>query len=509
MPSTLAFPTAEGFGAVTNGGRGGVVIQVTNLNDSGVGSFRWAALFAGPRIIVFLVAGIINHVSPLKIVYPFITIAGQTAPGEGITFSGEEVRFQTHDIIGRYLRIRTGDVEAPDDGWDNRDAANLGQPSDVSPGPCNTYNVILDHCSLSWAVDETLTAWYGAHDITYQYCLFSEALMNSNHPKGAHSMGVLWGSVLQAFPVYNVTAINCVFISCNERMPQASFCDMVTLQNCLIYNVGDGGFEIEKDGTKRINCVNCHWVRGPSTGTRTGAVVITTSGTSAAKRTQLFIDGCTDWAHPDPTVNNWPMVHNLGDVPIPDGGMNADGIPYHALTRFPTPPITERTMDWVKNVLPQLVGATRPYRDQVDMRVIGTYFTNTGALIDSPSQVGGWPPMDPGTPPIDTDADGMPDYWEDQKGLNKTDPSDAWGDRDGDGYPNLEEYLNELAGGAQITESGATEITPLTRVQFSGVDSTDLENNDGVTNGAEYSWDFDSVGNPGAFVEKSFHTSWR
>jgi len=148
-----AFPGAEGFGATTPGGRGGRVLRVTRLADSGPGSLRAALETPGPRIIVFTVSGVIDHVRPLCIEEPYVTVAGQSAPGDGITLAGEEVRIQAHDVVLRHLRIRTGDARPPKDGWDNRDVVNLGHPRRLG----DTHDVVLDHCSLSWSVDETLT----------------------------------------------------------------------------------------------------------------------------------------------------------------------------------------------------------------------------------------------------------------------------------------------------------------------------------------------------------------
>src|SRR5262245_33090351 len=136
-----AFPEAEGYGQNTGGGRGGRVIEVTNTDDGGAGSLRDAVEATGPRIVVFRVDGTIEHHTPLKITSPYITIAGQTAPGGGITLSGEEVRVQTHDVVIRHLRIRTGDVVVPVDGWDNRDCINFGAPDNLG----GTYNVVVDH----------------------------------------------------------------------------------------------------------------------------------------------------------------------------------------------------------------------------------------------------------------------------------------------------------------------------------------------------------------------------
>ncbi len=156
-----AFRGAEGFGATTPGGRGGRVLRVTTLADSGPGSLRAALGTRGPRIVVFAVSGVIDDERPLCIEEPFVTVAGQTAPGDGITLAGEELRIQAHDVVLRHLRVRTGDARTPHDGWDNRDAVNFGHPRREG----DTHDVVLDHCSFSWAVDETLTVWYRSHDI--------------------------------------------------------------------------------------------------------------------------------------------------------------------------------------------------------------------------------------------------------------------------------------------------------------------------------------------------------
>jgi len=471
MP-TPAFPGAEGFGAVSIGGRGGAVLHVTNLNDSGAGSLRAALSTTGPRIIVFDVAGTINHTSPIHLTEPYVTIAGQSAPGEGITLSGEEVRIQAHDVIMRYLRIRTGDVENPDDGWDNRDALNFGQPSDVSPGPSQTYNIILDHLSMSWSVDECCTVWYGAHDITIQNCLISEPLAYSFHPKTQppppegigdgswHSMSNLYGSSTVGAPCYNISTHHNVMISGNQRNPQFAYCDMIDFRNNLIYNWGGNtgdpltqgaAMEIEHPGLKRLNIVNNYYLPGPNsigpgiTPLHTWIRVANDVGTLTDPGAQIYIAGnigpIAETLITDPLFNNWLFLRSDGNDQIPElYGAHQ----YRMFVPHTVAAVRTQAAATLLTCLPKRCGATWPYRDEVDERVLQTLFSNNGHIINSPSEVGGWATMQTGTNPIDTDSDGMPDGWELSHGLNPLSSADAATDRDGDGYTNIEEYLNSL-----------------------------------------------------------------
>ncbi|MFZ2403686.1 MAG: hypothetical protein WAW41_01015, partial [Methylobacter sp.] len=182
FPAAGGFGAAEGFGAETPGGRGGKIIEVTNLNDSGTGSLRAALAASGPRIVVFRVSGTIVVKSKMSVTQPFLTVAGQTAPGEGITLKNDPSNdkmplvINTHDVVLRFLRVRAG-ASSADAG--NIDATDLG----------NAYNVVVDHCSFSWATDEVFTAG-GAHDFTLQWNAMYEGLNNASHPEGAHSKGL-------------------------------------------------------------------------------------------------------------------------------------------------------------------------------------------------------------------------------------------------------------------------------------------------------------------------------
>jgi pectate lyase len=202
-----AFPGAEGFGSHTPGGRGGRVIEVTNLNPDGPGSLREACAAKGPCIVVFRVGGTIEINRGLSIREPFITIAGQTAPGDGICLRGGTLGVHTHDVVIRYLRVRVGDSpEGPDP--ENRDCIDISGDAD------RVYNVVVDHCSFSWSTDENVATWYGPRDVTIQWCITSESLNDSLHPKGPHGKGMILGSQDNTITIHH-----CLFAHNADRNP--------------------------------------------------------------------------------------------------------------------------------------------------------------------------------------------------------------------------------------------------------------------------------------------------
>jgi pectate lyase len=424
--SVPAFPEAEGFGADTVGGRGGRVIEVTNTDDSGAGSLRDAVEASGARIVVFRVDGTIEQHTPLKITQPFLTIAGQTAPGGGITLSGEEVRVQTHDVVIRHLRIRTGDVVVPVDGWDNRDVINFGAPDNLG----GTWNVVLDHCSLSWSVDETLTTWYRSHDITVQACILSEALFHSKHPEGPHSMGILVSDGSQRISIHHN-----LLAHVNGRSPQIADGAFADVRNNVVYNWGEYA-ALFKEPNDRINFVANYYRAGPDAGTSwsPSAVKLHTDATGLL----LFIEDNIDPVCPTGTEDNWDMVVWTDDTQVTDLSMRLGAELTHPKT---TTWDASTAYSWVLSN----AGATKPERDSIDARIVSEVQDGTGGIIDSPTDVGGWITMWHGTPPADSDHDGMPDAWETAHGLDPNDPSDGAKDRDGDRYTNVEEYLNGLA----------------------------------------------------------------
>jgi pectate lyase len=421
-----AFRGAEGFGATTPGGRGGRVLRVTTLADSGPGSLRAALETRGPRIVVFAVSGVIDDERPLCIEEPFVTVAGQTAPGDGITLAGEELRIQAHDVVLRHLRVRTGDARTPHDGWDNRDAVNFGHPRREG----DTHDVVLDHCSFSWAVDETLTVWYRSHDITVQHCLLAEPLFHSKHPEGPHSMGILIGE-----GAANVSLHHNLLADSNGRNPQVAGAGVVDFRDNVVFNWGEYAALFKGRGN-RINFVANYYKRGPdSTKAWTPTAIKVRED---ARDLELFVSGNVDPTLPSADADNWPMVVWWSGKKMQDQKLRA-------AREHPHPEVATTPAAAAYETVLADCGATRPKRDAVDARVVAGVRDGTGRIIDSPQQVGGWPEPKSAPAPADSDGDGMPDAWESAHGLDPKDPADGAKDRDGDGVTNVEEYLDELA----------------------------------------------------------------
>ncbi len=412
---TKAFPTAEGFGAWSKGGRGGQVLFVTNLNDDGPGSLRSAVESPGPRIVVFRVSGVIELESPLVITEPYLTIAGQTAPGDGICIKnyGTTVR-NTHDVIIRYMRFRPGDVEGRE-----LDALSVYQ----------SRHVIIDHCSASWGTDETLSVTgEGTDSITVQWCIISESLNNSVHSKGEHG----YGSLLRVDG--NLTFHHNLYAHHKSRNPRpGTYGDMnrgcfLYFRNNVIYDWGTrAGYSAEDKAT--VNYVANYLKPGPSTEEEREAYAFSIGGSA----TSLFVDDNYLEGYPGKARDNWQLIWIPGDLTEAD-------------VRLPVPltaaPVhTDPAGTAYRQVLAE-AGATLPQRDPVDVRVVRHVQTGTGEIIDSQREVGSWPDYRTQEPPMDSDADGMPDEWERKHNLDARDPGDSRQDQDDDGYTNIEEYLN-------------------------------------------------------------------
>jgi pectate lyase len=419
-PVVPAFPGAEGFGSQTAGGRGGQVIEVTNLNDDGPGSLR-AALEAegGPRIVVFRVGGTIELQSSLRIENPYITIAGQSAPGEGITLKNAPsntdpaLRVETHDVIIRYIRSRPG---ASTELSSSLDAFLIS----------NGHNIIVDHASFSWATDENVDVEDNAHDITIQWSIISEGLYDSTHEENLHSMGMrLGGENSERISIHhNLFAHN------NSRNPRINNDGIIDVVNNVVYNPGflgeEGGWgasHIKDDfGSNLVNYVGNYYKRGVNS--------LEDFYVSAEDDVEIYVQGNITPARPD------------DDLDEAIGVVRPDDLSKVVQDRHPAPPIsTTSAFDAWDQVLAG-AGASLPARDAVDERIVQDAIQGTGNVIDDPAEVGGWPDLDPGTPPADSDHDGMPDDWENLYGFNPDEPTDGLGDADGDGYTNVEEYLN-------------------------------------------------------------------
>lgn len=418
------FPGAEGFGTRMIAGRGGRVIEVTSLEDSGPGTLREALSDPSPRIVVFHVGGIIELEESLVISHPYVTVAGQTAPGGGICIKDAGIVIMTHDVLIQHLRVRPGnegDVEP-----ENNDAiAILGRHADVD----GAYNVVLDHISASWGEDETISTWYGAHDITISWSIISEALNRSRHQKETHSAGLLIGDNSYHVSIHHNLLAHNDFR--NPLFAQGGTHDFV---NNVIYNWGVLPAEIvDEDSNTFLNFIGNYFIPGPSTSAGPYEILF------AGGIPRIYVEGNLSPHRPDPSVDEWALV---------GFGYGEEGIApeeHRSLIKFTTHTITATSATRALEEVLAGSGATVPQRDPVDQRVVIEVIAGTGSIIDSPQDVGGYPFLGSGEPVADLDHDGMSDEWELEMGLDPTDPSDGNLDLDGDGYTNIEEYLHHLS----------------------------------------------------------------
>ncbi|MFZ9745792.1 MAG: pectate lyase [Opitutaceae bacterium] len=427
----LAFRGAEGFGRFAAGGRGGTVVAVTNLEDRGPGSLR-EAVSAGHRTVIFRVSGTIDLRSDLLIEHSNLTIAGQTAPGDGICLRGRPLRLRgANDVILRHLRVRPG--------------AESGEAIDgieVRGG----RNIIIDHCSVSWTVDEAMNTWHGARDLTVQWCIVAEPLNRSVHPKGAHGYGASWGGE-------NVSYHHNLFAHATARTPSVAGqarerTVLMDHRNSVIYNWAHRSC----DGKPvSINVVNNYYKPGPATLPAVRRRIARIDDTRAAYGydSGWHIAGNVVEGFPVISADNWA------------GGVDFEGETSPARNRrdqpFAVAPVTTHSATAAYALVLNGAGATRPRRDAVDARVIadtrrgGATFGN--GIIDSPAQVGGWPELRSAPAPRDTDGDGMPDDWERARGLDPGNPDDRHSRRLDPVYPALEVYLSELAGDPPLRQN--------------------------------------------------------
>ncbi|MGV3660894.1 MAG: pectate lyase family protein [Prosthecobacter sp.] len=405
-----AFPGAEGFGAHTPGGRGGKVLPVTNLDDSGPGSLRAALDAKGPRIVIFRVGGVIQLKSALVIREPFVTVAGQTAPGDGIclrtdssTHADTLVLNGTHDVILRFLRVQNGKGPQPshyDDGGDCISAYD-------------SENFIIDHCSARWGCDEVLSVTGACDRYTVQWSILAEAL-NYNR----HSMATILSGERCSWH-HNLLAHNG---SRNPLFAGGTRCDF---RNNVLYNwghtSGQGNFN-------QLNYAGNYLRPGPSTVQKPLNFV---APQAVALARSLHLAGNVMEGSQEITADNW-----LGAAF--DRACASD-------TPFPMAPVRSESADLALPHVLAKAGATLPQRDAADTRVIADVQNHTGQIIASQQEVGGHPSYPPATTAvIDTDLDGLPDSWELSHTLNPANPGDASAPGP-DGYTRIEKHLNELA----------------------------------------------------------------
>lgn len=439
----LAFPTAEGYGKYTVGGRGGTVYEVTNLNDSGEGSLRAAVEAEGPRTVVFRVSGTIDLKKPLRIRHPYITIAGQTAPGDGICIKRYPLSIDADEVIIRYIRVRLG---------------NESGRSDDAIASRYHKNIILDHVSVSWSIDEALSV-YHCENVTIQWCMITESLFNSNHVKGSHGFGGIWGSNYSTYH-HNLIAHH------SSRNPRwASGGGYNDYRNNVVYNWGyNSSYGGEKQqvnnpkyNTFTVNFVSNYYKPGPAT--QSGAVsyrLVNPRYRSAEDYGLWYVADNVVVGNDKVSADNWNggvQMKNWEEM-LPKIRLDK---PWDAMK------INEETAEEAYESVLKGAGCVLPRRDAVDMRIIEEVRNGNAiyegvsykvqkrvidtsipcGMIDSQEDVGGWPELKSLPAPVDSDHDGMPDEWEKKNGLNPHDASDRNGVAK-NGYTNLENYLNSI-----------------------------------------------------------------
>lgn len=533
----IAFPGAEGFGKYAVGGRGGKVVAVTNLQDYKstetpiVGSLRWAlnqhikvdSVYKDaitpkypvtrftPLTIVFKVSGTIWLKEDLKVKRDSLTIAGQTAPGDGICIAGRSVLFngatggemfywgpRRRELIVRHIRFRPG---IP------KDANGVPTGSYVTYGADmeNYENVILDHCTMSWANEECL-ATYDTKNVSVQWCLVSEGLYNAYHAKGTRAYGGVWGGQFASYH-HNIIAHN---LSRTARFNGSRAHDTLAIieyRNNVIYNWGNTdavyGGEIEiNNGRSEINLINNYYKKGPAY-SFSNTVSSTNKGhrllycydtdTAAAKpKGKHYITGNYAYGYPTVSLNNWEYGVQFKNSAFANDSakmfpkMRLTSLSPEVIGVFPTS--IETAESSFTNVLAG-AGAYLPVRDAQDKRVLneistgtatgsGSFGSNKG-IIDNPAVVGGWPVLNTGVVPTDTDNDGMPDAYETSKSLNPNDSIDGNG-IDASGYTNLEVYLNSIGANSNFLQAPfnlKASYVSSTQAQLNWVDNSDIEDN--------------------------------
>ena len=472
-----AFPGAEGGGMFSFGGRGGKVLTVTNLNDDGPGSFRWACEQGGARIVVFNVSGIIMLKTPVILRAPYITIAGQTAPGDGVCIAGQSFQVDTHDVVVRHMRFRRGNTDV----WYREDSFG-GNP---------VGNIMIDHCSCEWGLDENISFYrhmFNLGDkagsrkeptvnVTIQNTISAKALDTYNHAFGSTIGGE------------NASFMRNLWADNTGRNPSIGWGGVFNFVNNVIYNwvhrTADGG-----EYSTMSNFINNYYKPGPLTpkNQNVGWRILKSESRSGKlfpfkQFGRVYAVGNIVEGYPKITADNWAGGIQTADK---DGELTGEEL---AMMRsdepFVMPPLTilpsSETFEYVMNN----VGATLPKRDIVDRRIIEEVRTGQAyyvkkldkknpygnlwglspksqkedgtfkyrrldnesyklGIITDPAQMGGYPEYK-GKPRVDTDGDGMPDEWERANGLDPNDPTDANKDCTGDGYTNIEKYINGIS----------------------------------------------------------------
>lgn len=440
--AAIAFPGAEGFGKFATGGRGGNILTVSTLSDDGEGSLRKAINAKGAKIIVFAVSGTIHLNSPLSI-KANTTIAGQTAPGDGICLADYPVSLGGDNIIVRYMRFRMGDRYQSQKGMVD------GSGGDDAFGGMKRKNIIIDHCSVSWSTDEVFSV-YAGDSTTLQWNIISEPLNYSYHFETGdkdwehHGYGGIWGGL-------HLTAHHNLFAHCNNRCPRFNGIrhtptELVDYSNNVIYNWGGNNIYAGEGGF--YNIVNNYYKYGPNT--------------SKNVRYRLVNPGKRD---PDIGFGKWYVNGNYMDdskqvtndnwlgIDMGNGGTEADKLTTIIKVPHTVENLPEETATSAYEAVMKSAGASFR-RDTLDQRIVDDVRNRTGRFIDVQGgfphgtpydqTINAWPTLRSAPAPADTDKDGIPDAWEKEKGLNPADPADAPKTGLYHHYTNIEVYINSL-----------------------------------------------------------------
>ncbi|MDT0687404.1 pectate lyase family protein [Autumnicola psychrophila] len=422
----LAFPGAEGYGAYSKGGRGGKVLYVTNLKDSGPGSLRWAVEQEGPRTVVFGISGTIELKDRLNIENPFITIAGQTAPGEGIALKGETLLVAASDVIIRYLRVRLGDGKHGEGSKQGKDAISISEGE----------NIIIDHCSASWSLDEVLSSSTRnptLTNVTVQWCFITEGLNVDGHG---------FGSLIRGTENAKYSFLHNLYAHNHGRNPRPGNYDsnpynedpeglLLDFRNNVLYNWGGGyaGYNADSKSATRLNYLDNYLIPGVNS-EHNGIAYRTGSTYNSA----YFSGNYYDHQLPD---NPWSLVD------FRDGWTNKEIRAYKKSKPFPAEPVEKEDAQIAYEKVVNSGGAILPKRDIVDKRIADDVRNRKGKIIKSQEDVGGWPELKSTSAPKDSDQDGMPDDWELKNNLDLNNPEDR-NKLAPDGYTMLEKYINSI-----------------------------------------------------------------
>uniref|UniRef100_A0A7S1UWQ8 Pectate lyase C n=1 Tax=Grammatophora oceanica TaxID=210454 RepID=A0A7S1UWQ8_9STRA len=454
--SLVAFPGAVGYGRYATGGRGGTVIYVSNLNDSGPGSFREAVeVSSGPRTVVFEVSGTITVSSQVRVDNGDLTIAGQTSPG-GITLRGSRLKLYASNVIVRGMRFRPGDGAEGDATCDRRDGFGIGQST---TDPLNAIaNFVFDHCSCSWALDENGSSWYASINTTVSNSIFAEGI--TDQCDGTQSFGYLIGTSSGTVAPKRISMYRNVFANNRDRNPRiADAATEVEIINNYGYNWRSAGFTFS-DAITTAHAINNAYKHGPDSQNRQSFYLhdlVTTN--------DVYLDGNIDSCfRPDASMGSeTDVAHQENNEAVATSDISSSVI-------FSGSGITELVdASSVADAIFPTVGAIHPARDSIDTRILstanhGTWSCadkGTGTIITSVDDTGDFYPDGSGAPsaPVDSDGDGIPDLTEIAMNLDPNDGSDA-GTYGTIGYTYLEEYLNSFYDGIVPSTPSPTTGAP-------------------------------------------------